>query len=214
MAVQRRWLIGILALLLGIAVAQAAEQTKLTTPAESLGGLRPGTLTVDQLNTKLGKPDVAGAGGLLQLYGGGTDSKLYGWFMTKNPSYTVPDIAVETAKDSNRVDLLMVIGYDGIKTEKGITCFQSEDDLVKAYGKPDFAFSVPMQGYVLTEVYYPKLGISFDLAPLDATGGRSIVAMYITYPEYLARAILLRQKYIKDGVGEDVTYRYSGGKET
>ena len=213
MALQRLLLTGFLAVALAVSSVRAADKATLTPPQESLGGLRPGTLTVDQLNTKLGKPDVSQAGGLLQLYGGADKSKLYGWFMVKNPDYTVPDLAVETAADSNRVDLVMVIGYDGIKTAKGISCFQSEDDLIKAYGKPDFAFSVPMHGYVLTEVYYPKLGISFDLAPLGPTPDRSIVAMYVTYPEYLLRAIEMRKQYVKDGVGTDVTFQYSGGRE-
>lgn len=212
MKLSQRLLMGVLALVLGLAGVQAADQ-KLTAPPESLGGLRPG-VTIDQLNTRFGKPDVTAAGGLLQLYGGAKESNLFGWFMVKNPDYTVPDLAVETAENSKTVDLVMVIGYDGIKTERGVTCFQSEDDVIKAYGKPEFAFAVPMRGYVLRELYYPSLGISFDLAPTGPGPDRSVVAIYVTYPEYLTRAIGLRREYITSGVGKDITYAYDGGRES
>ena len=211
MTLQQRVVIGIMTVVLSLGGLCA---DKLTPPPESLNGLRPGTLTVEDLRNKFGKPDVANTGGLLGLYGGTEQSSGYGWFMVENPNYTVPDLAVETAKDSNRVDLVMAIGYDGLKTEKGITCFQTEDDLIKAYGPPDFAFAVPMQGFVLRELYYVDLGISFDLAPMDASGDRAIAAIYVTYPENLQRAIEIRKKYIDQGVGKDITLTYQGGVET
>ncbi len=211
MVLQQRLLVCALAIALGLAGVRAE---KLTPPRESLNGLRPGTLTVDDLTKQLGKPAVTDNGGLLHLYGGAENSKLFGWFMIQNPDYTVPDLAVETAKDSNRVDLVMAIGYDGLKTERGITCFQSEDDLIKAYGKPDFVFAIQMRGFVLRELYYPALGISFDLAPTGPTSDRDVVAIYVTYPEYLQRAIQLRKDYIKQGTGKDVTYLYDGGAAT
>lgn len=211
MVLQQRLMIGLVAVLMCVA-GIAAE--KLTTPTESLNGLRPGTLTVNQLTERFGKPPVDTAGGLLQLYGGATDSRLYGWYMIENPSYTIPDLAVETEKGSNQVRLVMSIGYDGLKTARGIACFQTEDELIQAYGKPAFAFAVPMRGYVLRELYYPNLGISFDLAPTGPSSDRQIVAIYVTYPEYLQRAIDLRKQYIKDGTGQDVTYTYDGGKAT
>ena len=213
MTVYRTLLLGILAMALGLG-GMCAEKEKLTPPKESLNGLRPGTLTVKELRDKMGKPDVTDKGSLLGLYGGAESSDLYGWFMTKNPDYTVPDLAVETAKGSDRVDLVMAIGYDGLKTEKGVTCFMSEADLIKAYGAPAFAFAVPMQGFILRELYYPDLGISFDLAPAGPSSDRVVVAIYVTYPEYLKRAIEIRQKYIANGVGKDVTDQYKGGTPT
>jgi hypothetical protein len=212
MTVKQGVIITVLAAALGLGGITAE---KLTPPKESLNGLRPGTLTVKQVQDKVGKkPDVTKDNGLLPLYGGADKSILYGWFMVENPSYTVPDLAIETAKDSDRVDLVMAIGYDGLKTEKGVTCFMSEADLIKAYGSPQFVFAVPMQGFVLREFYYPELGISFDLAPTGATADRQIVAIYVTYPEYLQRAIQIRKDYIKNGVGQDVTLEYSGGVAT
>ncbi len=208
---QLRIVVGVLTLLLGLAGVSAETRTA---PKESLNGLRPGTLTIDDLNTRFGKPDVTNTGGLLGLYGGAEKSQLYGWFMIQNPNYTVPDLAVETAADTKRVDLVMAIGYDGLRTEKGITCFMTEDEVIRAYGKPDFAFAVPMQGYVLRELYYPSLGISFDLAPADASGERQVMAIYVTYPEYLASAIKIRQDYIQNGVGKDITATYRGSTAT
>ncbi|HEX2949335.1 MAG TPA: hypothetical protein VHV83_07175 [Armatimonadota bacterium] len=196
-------------LLVGLGSAYAAE--KLTTPTESLNGLRPGTLTLGDLTTKYGKPAVTDKGSLLKLYGGSADSTLYGWFMVENPNYTVPDLAVETAKGSDRIDLVMAIGYDGLKTEKGVACFDSEARMLEVYGKPDFVFAVPMDGFVLREFYYVKLGISFDVAPVNQAGDRQIVAIYVTYPEFLTRAIDLRKQYIRDGTGQDITSRYQGG---
>lgn len=206
MKLQHRLLTSLLVLLIGLSGVRAAET--LTTPVESLSGMRPGTLTTDELTKKLGKPALNQRGGLLGLYGGDKDSTLYGWFMVQNPQYTVPDLAVETAKGSNRVDLVMAIGYDGFKTEKGITCFNSEADVIKAYGKPEFAFAVPMQGFVLRELYYPSLGISFDLAPSQSSPDRQVIAIYVTYPEYLRRAIDIRKDYIKRNVGQDATADY------
>jgi len=211
MTLQHRIVIGIMTVVLGLGGVCA---DKLTPPPESLNGLRPGTLTVKDLNDKYGKPDVTNDGGLLGLYGGAEQSNLYGWFMVQNPNYTVPDLAVETAKDSDRVDLVMSIGYDGLKTEKGIACFQSEDDVIKAYGQPDFVFAVPMQGFVLRELYYVDEGISFDMAPMDAGGDRAVAAIYVTYPEYLRQAIAIRQKYISQGVGQDITNQYKGTTAT
>ncbi len=213
MILQHRFFAVALALFLGLVGVGAATET-LTPPQESLDGLRPGSLTVQQLTTKYGKPDVTRTGGLLRLYGGSQQSDAYGWFMTPNPQYTVPDLAVETATGSGRVDLVMSIGYDGLKTQKGITCFQTEDEVIKAYGKPDFAFATPMNGFVLREIYYPALGISFDLAPTGPTSDRQVIAIYVTYPEYLRRAIELRKSFIKDGTGTDVTYDYNGGTAT
>lgn len=211
MTLQQRVVTGVLTVVLGLGGLCA---DKLTPPTESLNGLRPGTLTIDDLQKKYGKPDVTNDGGLLGLYGGAENSSLYGWFMVENPQYTVPDLAVETAKDSKRVDLVMAIGYDGLKTEKGIACFQSEADLIKAYGAPDFAFAVPMQGFVLRELYYTSLGISFDVAPMDAGSDRAVAAIYVTYPEFLQSAIKIRQKYIDQGVGKDVTNEYKGVTNT
>jgi hypothetical protein len=168
-------------------------------------------LTLDKLTAKYGKPDVTRNGGLLRLYGGAERSNAYGWFMVQNPNYTVPDLAVETAPDSDKIDLVMSIGYDGFKTQKGIACFQTEDELIKAYGKPSFAFAAPMNGFVLRELYYPELGISFDLAPTGPTNDRQIIAIYVTYPEFMKRAIELRKNFIKDGVGKEITYEYDGG---
>ncbi|MHB9129509.1 MAG: hypothetical protein ACYDBB_00275 [Armatimonadota bacterium] len=192
--------------------ARAADQ--LTTPPESLNGLRPGTLTIDQLDKSYGKPAIAvdNRQGLLGLYGGGQNSDIYGWFMVENPNYSVPDLAAETAPGSKRVDLLMAIGYDGFKTEKGITCFKSEDELIKAYGTPDFAFSVPVNGTTLRELYYVKLGISFDVATPGQSDTRQVLAIYVTYPEYLQRAIDIRKDYIKNGVGQDITNTYQHGE--
>lgn len=76
---------------------------------------------------------------------------LYGWFMVENPNYTVPDLAVEMQQGSDRVDQVMSIGHAGLKTEKGLGCFASEADMLKAYGTPDFVLAVPMQGFVLRE---------------------------------------------------------------
>lgn len=211
MTLQQRVVIGIMTVVLGLGGLCADT---LTPPLESLNGLRPGTLTVDEVRKTYGKPDVTNDGGLLGLYGGAENSSLYGWFMVENPGYTVPDLAVETAKDNSRIDLVMSIGYDGLKTEKGITCFQSEEDLIKAYGAPDFAFAVPMQGFVLRELYYTNLGISFDVAPMDAGGDRAVAAIYVTYPEFLRSAITIRQKYIDQGVGKDITGEYNGVTNT
>lgn len=211
MTLKQGIIVGIVSAALGLG-SLAAD--KLTPPKESLNGLRPGTLTVKDVQDKMGKKaDVSKDGGLLALYGGDQKSSLYGWFMVQNPSYTVPDLAIETAKDSDRVDLVMAIGYDGLKTEKGITCFQSEADVIKAYGAPQFVFAVPMQGFVLREFYYPDLGISFDMAPTGATSDRQVVAIYVTYPEYLQHAIAIRKDYIKNGVGQDITLDYNGGTE-
>lgn len=211
MTLQQRVVTGILTVVLGLG-GLCAES--LTPPPESLNGLRPGTLTIDDVQKQYGKPDVTNDGGLLGLYGGAENSSLYGWFMIENPQYTVPDLAVETAKDSKRVDLVMAIGYDGLKTEKGVACFQSEDELIKAYGVPDFVFAVPMQGFVLRELYYVDLGISFDVAPMDAGNARAVAAIYVTYPEYLRSAIEIRRKYISQGVGKDVTNEYKGVTNT
>jgi len=207
MTLQQRVIIGIVTVVLGVSGVRAET---LTPPSESLNGLRPGTLTVDEIGSKEGKPDVTNDGGLLGLYGGAEQSSMFGWFMVENPSYTVPDLAVETAKDSKRVDLVMAIGYDGLKTEKGIACFQTEAELIEAYGQPDFVFAVPMQGFVLRELYYVDLGISFDVAPMNAAGDRAIAAIYVTYPEYLKRAVDIRQDYIEQGIGKDITLEYRG----
>lgn len=202
----------LITLLVGLSGLRAAE--RLTTPRESLNGLRPGTLTVQDLTKKFGDPDVTDKGGLLELYGGASDSQLYGWFMIENPDYDIPDLAIETARGSNHVDLVMSIGYDGLKTEKEIACFDSEKKMLDTYGKPDFVFSVPMQGYVLREFYYVNQGISFDVAPVNQNGDRQVIAIYVTYPEYLRRAIDLRKQYIKDGTGKDITTTYMGGVST
>jgi hypothetical protein len=205
------WLIVAVALL-GWTGSLAAE--KMTPPSESLSGLRPGTLTVDSLVRRYGKPKLVERNGLLGLYGGDDESEVYGWFLIENPGYSVPDLVVETAPGSERVELVMAIGYDGIKTEKGLTCFASEEEVVKAYGTPDFAFAAPMNGVVLRELYYTRLGLSIDLAPTGPTPDRQVIAMYVTYPEYLARAIALRKELIEDGVGRDVTFSYRGGQES
>jgi len=198
-------------LLVGLGSVRADS---LTTPPESLNGLRPGTLTVGDLTKQFGDPKVKDKGGLLKLYGGSTDSTMYGWFMVPNPNYTVPDLAVETAQGSNHVDLVMAIGYDGLKTEKGLACFAGEDVMLKAYGAPDFVFAVPMNGFVLREFYYVKQGISFDVAPANQGGDRQVIAIYVTYPEYLTRAIDLRKQYIDQGTGKDITSQYNGGIAT
>ena len=202
------------ALFLGLVQIRADDKQQLTTPTESIAGMRPGVVTVDKLSTHYGKPAVVTRNGLLGLYGGEKESEVYGWFMVANPNYTVPDLAVETAQGSDRIDLVMAIGYDGFKTERGIACFATEDDLIKAYGKPDFAFAVPLNGFVLHEWYYIKLGISFDLAPTGPTPDRSVIAIYVTYPEFLERAVDIRKQYIKNGIGHDVTFSYSGGQQT
>ena len=212
MILQRVFAVG-LALCLGLLGARAMGEA-LTSPQESLDGLRPGSLTLSTLTQKYGKPDVTRNGGLLRLYGGADQSNAYGWFMTQNPQYTVPDLAVETPTDSDRIDLVMSIGYEGLKTQRGIACFQSEDDVIKAYGKPDFAFAAPMNGFTLRELYYPALGLSFDLAPTGPTNERQVIAIYVTYPEFLKRAIDLRKSFIKDDKGQDVTYEYNGSKAT
>lgn len=193
--------------------ASAATDTR-TTPPDSLGGLRPGTLTVDQLTTQYGKPEVVERGGLLELYGGAADSEVYGWFMVENPDYDIPDIVAETAPGSNRVDLVMAIGYDGVKTEKGVACYQSEAELIKAYGNPDFVFAAPMNGFVLREFYYITLGVSFDVAPVNSMGDREVVAIYVTYPEFLQRAVQIRKDYIGRGIGRDITKDYRGTIDT
>jgi hypothetical protein len=169
---------------------------------------------VDSLVRRYGKPKLVERNGLLGLYGGDDESEVYGWFLIENPGYSVPDLVVETAPGSERVELVMAIGYDGIKTEKGLTCFASEEEVVKAYGTPDFAFAAPMNGVVLRELYYTRLGLSIDLAPTGPTPDRQVIAMYVTYPEYLARAIALRKELIEDGVGRDVTFSYRGGQES
>jgi hypothetical protein len=205
-----RVLVMIMVMCMGLGALWAAED-ELTPPQESLSGLRPGNnLTVDMIEEKLGRPDVVSTNGLLRFYGGGTDSEVFGWFMIENPQYTVPDLIVETEPNSNRIDLVMAIGYDGLATEKGLTCFQTESEMTNAYGDPDFAFAVPMNGIMLHEVYYPELGLSFDLAPVGMGAERQIVAIYVTYPEHMQRAVEQRRQYIKDGVGSDITSQYSG----
>ncbi len=212
MRLQQHILVCVMAILLGLG---AMAEDKLTPPTESLNGLRPGTLTIDQLTGRYGKPAITNnTGGLLGLYGGSKESQVFGWFMVQNPSYTVPDLVAETAKNSKRVDLLVSIGYEGFKTERGVACFASEADVIKAYGNPDFAFAVPMNGFVLRELYYPQLGISFDLAPTGPTTDRQVIAIYVTYPEFLRRAIDIRKDYINRGTGSDVTYAYRGGTAT
>ncbi|HOF86900.1 MAG TPA: hypothetical protein PLZ36_02190 [Armatimonadota bacterium] len=213
MTLSQRLLILGLALCLGVGQLQA--QTKRTAPPESLNGLRPGTLTLDDLTAKMGKPDMVQTGGMLELYGGPADSEAYGWFMIDNPGYTVPDLAVETARGSDRVDLVMAIGFDGLKTEKGITCFMTEREMLDAYGKPDFVFAVPMQGFTLREFYYINQGISFDVAPLGpGSAERQVIAIYVTYPEYLKDAVALRHTYISEGIGRDITTSYLPGTNT
>ena len=209
----QRFKMFMIAMVLCVSCAIAAEQ--LTTPQESLGGMRPGILSVDQLIGKLGKPAKADRDGLLGLYGGAAKSDVYGWFMVQNPNYTVPDLVAETAKGSKRVDLLMAIGYDGLKTERGVACFQNESAITAAYGKPDFAFAVPMNGFVLRELYYPRLGLSFDVAPTGPSPDENnVIAIYVTYPEFLQRAIEMRQSFIRQGIGKDVTVEYAGGRST
>ena len=211
MKLQQRILVGMLTLALGLGGVCAET---LTPPVESLNGLRPGTLTVPQVRERMNKaPDVTNDGGLLGMYGGAENSRLYGWFLVENPSYTVPDLAVETAKDSDRVDLVMAIGHDGLRTEKGVTCFMSAEEVTKAYGAPEFVFAVPMQGFLLRELYYPELGLSIDIAPIGPSADLQVVAIYVTYPEYMRRAIELRRQYIKDGVGKDITSTYNGSRE-
>jgi hypothetical protein len=213
MTLPQRFLMTVVALMM--VLGSITAETKRTPPTESLNGLRPGSLMIDQLTEKYGKPDMTQAGGLLELYGGPKTSEAYGWFMIQNPNYTVPDLAVETEQGSDRVDLVMAIGFEGLKTEKGITCFQSEDEVIQAYGKPDFAFAVPMNGFVLRELYYPALGLSFDLAPAGpGTTERQVIAIYVTYPEYMQNAIKLRHDYIDQGIGKDITSVYRGGQET
>lgn len=208
-----RFIIAIMVMGMGLGSLQAA--TTRTAPPESLNGLRPGTLTVNQVSEKIGKPDLTATGGMLELYGGSTDSEAYGWFMVDNPDYSVPDLAVETAQGSNRVDLIMAIGFDGLKTEKGITCFMTEDEVIKAYGHPDFVFAVPMQGFVLRELYYVKQGISFDLAPTSPDSDeRQVIAIYVTYPEFMSSAVKLRHDYIRRGIGKDITDNYQPGEDT
>lgn len=210
MTLPQRLLITVVVLVMGLGSFRAEE--KLTSPPESLNGLRPGTLMLDEISEKMGKPDVVQPGGLLELYGGAAESHAYGWFMVDNPDYTVPDLAVETAEGSDRVDLVMAIGYEGFETEKGLTCFMTEEELVAAYGKPDYAFAVPMQGFVLRELYYVDEGISFDLAPAGpGTSERQIIAIYVTYPEYLKKAITLRNEYIEQGIGRNITEMYLVG---
>ena len=208
MQLHARWLASLIALLLlGLGSLRA---TTLTTPPEALNGLRPGTLTLDALQAKFGTPSTNKKGNLLGLYGGTTDSSLFGWFMVQNPSYTVPDLAVETAKGSTHVDLVMSLGYAGLKTKKGLACFATESTLTQTYGKPDFVFSVPMNSYTLREFYYVDQGISFDVAPINQNGDRQVIAIYVTYPEYLRTAIQLRKKYIEQGTGKDITGSYMG----
>lgn len=213
MTLSQRFLTAVLIICMGVGTVRA--NSTRTTPAESLNGLRPGTLTVDQLSAKYGKPDQSQAGGMLELYGGPNTSEVYGWFMVENPDYTVPDLAVETAEGSSRVDLVMSIGYDGLKTEKGITCFMTEEEVIKAYGQPDFVYAVPMQGFVLRELYFVKYGISFDLAPTAPDSAeRQVIAIYVTYPEYMTSAIKLRHDYISRGIGKDITVSYKPGQDT
>ncbi|MHB9024046.1 MAG: hypothetical protein ACYC7E_07690 [Armatimonadota bacterium] len=208
----RNWLSS-LVLLVGLLmlVGSAMAQDSLTTPLDSIGGLRPGTLTLDQMVDKYGRPDATADGGMLGLYGGSQESEAYGWFMIENPDYSVPDLAVETAPDSTRVDLVMALGYDGVKTEKGVSCFTSEADLIKAYGNPEFAFSVPVSNTTLRELYYVNQGISFDVAPVGPNGEQQVIAIYVTYPEYLKRAVTIRKDYIERGVGADITEIYTRG---
>ncbi|HEY3417504.1 MAG TPA: hypothetical protein VGM23_11525 [Armatimonadota bacterium] len=210
----RNWFTSVL-LMVGLLmlVGSAWADTQLTTPPDSIAGLRPGTLTLDQMVDKYGKPDATADGGMLALYGGSEQSQAYGWFMVQNPDYTVPDLAVETAAGSNRVDLVMALGYDGFKTEKGVSCFNSEADLLKAYGTPDYAFSVPVNNTTLRELYYVNQGISFDVAPVGENGGLQVIAIYVTYPEYMKNAITIRKQYIDRGVGTDITDTYTKGEE-
>lgn len=197
-----------------LTVGYLSAATNMTTPKESLGGLRPGVTTIQQLNDKLGKPDVTESKGLLGLYGGDKESKMYGWYMIENPNYTVPDLAVETPKGSNRIDLIMSIGFEGLKTEKGIGCFQKQKAVINAYGPPVFAYAVQMNSFVLRELYYPDLGLSFDLAPTGPTpDDYEVIAVYVSYPEYMQRAIAMRKQFINEGTGKDVTYIYRGGQE-
>ena len=185
----------------------------LTTPPDSLNGLRPGKLTLGQLEDKYGKSEIEADEGLLGLYGGAKDSHAYGWYLVENPNYVVPDLAVETATDSDRVDLVMSIGYDGLKTEKGVACFQSDADLIKAYGEPDFVFSVQMGDGELREFYYIAQGVSFDVAPIGPNGERLITTIYVTYPEYLKRAVDIRRDLINNGTGREITSVYASGVE-
>jgi hypothetical protein len=190
--------------------ALAASAATLTTPPESLSGLRPG-MPLQKLIDMIGKPDLTQRGGLLGLYGGAKDSTLYGWYAVADPDYTIPDLAVEVPKGSTTIELVMAIGFDGLVTEKDITCFSTEAEVVKAYGKPEYAFQMTLDGgTVLRELYYTDLGISFDLVPLGAADGRTVVAIYVTYPEYLKQAIDIRREYIKEGTGKDVTAEYHG----
>ncbi len=213
MSLLQRFFVTIMVMSMGLGNLQAAPTR--TTPPESLNGLRPGTLTVDKMTAKMGKPDLTVTGGMLELYGGTAESETYGWFMVENPDYSVPDLAVETAQGSNRIDLVMAIGFEGLKTNKGITCFMTEEEVVKAYRQPDFVFAVPMQGFVLRELYYVKLGISFDLAPVSQNSDeRQVIAIYVTYPEYLTGAISLRRDYISRGTGRDITSSYKPGTNT
>jgi hypothetical protein len=213
MTLLHRIVVTFMVLCMGLGTLRA--EVKRTAPAESLNGLRPGTLTVDELAEKMGKPDMVQPGGMLELYGGSEGSEAYGWFMIDNPSYSVPDLAVETAEGSDRVDLVMAIGYEGLKTEKGITCFMTEEEMLKAYGKPDFVFAVPMQGFTLREFYYVKQGISFDVAPTgQGSTERQVIAIYVTYPEYMADAVKLRNDYIERGIGKDITTSYLPGQNT
>ena len=78
MTLQQRVVIGIMTVVLGLGGLCA---DKLTPPPESLNGLRPGTLTVEDLRNKFGKPDVANTGGLRGREGGTEQSRGDGWFM-------------------------------------------------------------------------------------------------------------------------------------
>lgn len=210
----QRFLLFVIAVIF-LAVGSASAAVSRTPPKESLGGLRPGAMTIDALIGKLGKPNVTENKGLLALYGGERDSTAYGWYMIENPSYTIPDLVVETPRGSDRIDLVMSIGYEGLKTEKGIGCFSRQDEVIAAYGKPDFAYALPMDGFVLREFYYPELGLSFDLAPTGPTPGEyEVIAVYVSYPEYMKSAITLRQQFLKEGTGRDITAEYRGGRAT
>ncbi|MHB9129508.1 MAG: hypothetical protein ACYDBB_00270 [Armatimonadota bacterium] len=174
---------------------------------ERIAGLQAGVDELQDARRLFGPHDVALPGLATPFAGGSHASTAYRW--TGGDTLGGPGLIVETNIGSSVISAVMIDGYPGFRTSRGLTVLVGEEVPVALYGYPDFAFDWRLDNQKFRELYYLNEGLVVVLEMVKGRTNWTVTKVILTSPTYLGNAVAARVRLAQHTPGiEDISRSY------
>jgi len=89
---------------------------------------------------------------------------------------------------------VVVSGFPGVATARGLTVYMPEVAVVERYGLPDFAFEIRRGTDSIHELIYLDAGLLVVLRELRGQPDRTVTDLLLTFPVNLRVAVAARER--------------------